>query len=384
MSKKRKKEEGFEVKIAKPSVAMGVMKCVSDASAKVALLPHYAWIRFYFENEKALVIEATDTAVALSSRIDCEGGVSGEKFCIPCEEFKKALKFQISKMVVFDEYIVLHFENKGKVKISKLEYNEDDLFPVHESEISFEVDRLRFKNSVSKAEKFTTEEKSKFEFSGIQIEIEEGDEAKINVCATDSKTFYVESFLCDVLESSCGENKKFLVDARIGRFLNIFNQEKITVSVCNNVVVVKDHDNDLVVKIMSGRFPEWKKISEKELKYLYDISPEKLLQSLDCILSFHSVEKCAKMAWARNKVDVSSYNFSGENLTVAESFCEVERKGDKNEAEVLIYLNPRYFCEGLKVFESEKIEFSITDKNNMVKMAGENTLVFMMPVKLPD
>ena len=273
----------------------------------------------------------------------------------------------------------------AKYNLSGMESAEYPSFPAYDDTLLVSLSSSVFQDLIDKTIfSVASEKESQFNLTGVLLEKESDSSGKsfLRMISSDGhRLSFMEKEIENEIKSEENINR-FLVPKRgvqeIRRISDLY--KNFFIGLEKTQLIVKTEDSLIVVRLMTGDFPDYRRLKENiKLEKDFKIKKEKLLNSLKRINlftedSFNSV----RFVFEENKLKLSSQNADMGN---ANDELEIENSGEKID----LGFNGRYFIETLQVMNSETVSLFINSEESPCLISGEEDRGFIsiiMPMKL--
>ncbi len=323
-----------------------------------------------------LRISATDLEVGVISEIAINTIHEG-KSTMPAKNL-----YEIAREIEGDD---LHFQSKtngwmevksGKslFKIVQLNYQEFPSMP------PVDVTRLKkIKSSdllylIEKTIYAVSTDETKYNLNGVCLEKVSSD--NIRMVATDGhRLAYVEKPLALEMEKSVILPRKGLVE--IKKILG--NTEECLFGLDGRNAVIKSENATLIVRLIDGEFPDYKKVIPKNHDKLISITKTTFVGALKRVsLLSQDKNRGVKMIFSPNNLEIICNN---PDLGEAKEEIEINYKGEMFE----VGFNPRYFIDTIQSLSDEMIIIELKDEISPCVIRSEydrSLLNVIMPMRL--
>ena len=320
---------------------------------------------------KTLTIKATNLKIGLSTTIEsvlveAEGEtlVDGVKFI---NVLKPLRRDNVTLEQSGNELIVKQGKSRLRVKTnsnSKSFYK----FPTIEnmSRIPFNGEILRdgFSNIISSIDGNSP----KYELTGGLIAITGG---KINFVSTDTKRLtIVEETL-----SEDGNNLELIVPRpAIVEIPKLFDGD-IEFIYNEDYVIIESKNIFFFTKLVSGKYPNWKRIVPSSLKYIFKFQKDEMMENLKLV---STVTNDVKVVLDKNGISFETLDYQNLN-SKAETSIDIELQIDKR---VEFGMNSRFIIDFLNNIDEDSFELSFEEANRPFVLVSKNLKTVIMPINI--
>ena len=148
-----------------------------------------------------------------------------------------------------------------------------------------------------------------------------------------------------------------------------------------NACLVKGTDTILYIRLLDAKFPDYKKVIPKKIRYQVSVKRDTLLEGMKKMLILASeANKGVKMVIEDNILELISIN---PELGKAREEIQVKYQDSKID----MGYNAKYFIDVLQAMESEVIEIGFIDDLHPCVITGEEDMGFLaliMPMRIPE
>lgn len=321
-------------------------------------------------------IEATDLEISLKQRV--EGEVrEGGRLCLPARKFYDVIREMPSGEILLrgeDNFWASIAGERITVRVPGLDPRDFPTFaPVEEEILTVSSDTL--KKMIRKVSFCAATQESSMNLHGILMEVKGG---QLNLVATDGHRLA----LCQEEVEGASQQSAILPRKGLLEFRKVFqDDEPIRVTMGEKVVQFSGSRSTLSVRVLEGKFPEYRYVVPKGLENRAIVDREAFLSAL-------------------RRADIFARE-RGEGVRIALGDGTMELRaggGDSGEfAEVLpvtyegsplkAMFNPRYLVEALNVMAEEKVVFELRDPESAALLREEGRgdyLYVIMPMRMVE
>jgi DNA polymerase-3 subunit beta len=330
---------------------------------------------------KKLTLYSTDLETSIKSSVPVKVYEEG-KAVVPSKIFINVLKsLKESKVdIELDEsanQLKINCEN-ALFTLNTLPTGEYPSFPEIKKEKHFKMNMDKFKNLVSKVQKAASTDESGTILTGIFFNIEEG---MFNMVATDS-------YRLALVRDEIGNDLSTIGVTVPSKVLdNITKSEhkgsNININIEENQIsfyLEEDgQEKDIIVtRLLSGKFPDYKKLIPHKLKHDITIDREKIIDVVRRITSISQDNVPVKLTMEKGRVSVSmnirEIGSSSEDLEIP-----------YGEEKIEISFNPEFLMDGLNIMDGDKVVMSIDEPLKPILIKPEkkdNPIYLLMPMRV--
>jgi DNA polymerase-3 subunit beta len=353
------------------SELVSALKLVSKAKEKNTATPILDEFLIKAEHGKITVVAGSfDTMVEVDIPLQ-----NNETFSFMVSNNQVKLIEKLGDVVSFDFHDGVLEMSSGRDKQKSTPYDTNDYPVMTLSEVSCHVDILDsnlFVERISKAKKFTSKDELRPAICGININ---GNENKIDICATDAHRLYVSS-----LEAANTPEFDFICRSNISDILSSIKKiGKISITLASKYVLFEiDGNIRIKSKVVDERYPNYRSVIPQNNQQSEIIK--------DDLLSI--VEKAKLFAnKATNKVTFlfsgNSLNISSEDLDYGHDYSSTMDCWNNNiESEFKIAFNANYLTSLIKEIDCKKVVLLTSEPNRGCTIKGGNELYLLMPVMI--
>jgi len=326
---------------------------------------------FLTVKDDSLTIKATNLKIGLSVRIDSilverEGRVlvDGTRLL---QVFKPLKRDNVTLEQIGNELIV----KQGKSKlVVKTHSNTDGFykFPTIEdmSRLPFNGELLRegFDNIIPSIDGNSP----KYELTGGLISILDN---KINFVSTDTKRLTVveESISEDATDLELIIPRPAIVEIPKlfdGDIEFIYNEE---------FVIIESRDKFFFTKLVSGKYPNWKRIVPTQLKYNFTFQKNEMMENLKLLSSITSE---VKVTLDKNRISFETLDYSNLN-SKAETSIDINLEIEET---LEFGANSRFIIDFLNSIDDDSFKLGFNEVNRPFILQSKNLKTVIMPINL--
>jgi DNA polymerase-3 subunit beta len=333
-----------------------------------------------------LKLYATDLEVSIKTHCDAEVMTEGD-IVVNAKNFFDILRELPNSKILLEkqENHSLHItQNTSFFHIHGMDPNEFPVFPGFKDEKFASFSASLISEMIEKTIYSVSNDKSRYYLNGVLFEEEnesEGDKT-FRMVATDGhrlslidRSFSKEGL--KLFESGVIVPKKGLFE--IKKLMESANSdEQVEISVDGAQLVLKTQDSLLMIRLIEGKYPNYKKLLPEALRHTAIINREKLMSSLKRV-SLLSNQKSKGV----------TFNFSKGTMTILSSSQDLgEAKEDLavdyNEEDLKIGFNAMYIMDVLSSIEEDEIKMLFNDQSSPVLLTpvnDKNYTCVVMPMR---
>ncbi len=339
-----------------------------------------------------LKLSATNLEIGIISTLRVKIEESG-KIAIPAKTlagFMANLPSETTNIEIETEgYDLKIISGNYKVKIKGINDEDFPIIPKIKTEFFLEIPALKTKEIISKILVSVATAQNRIELTGINISENEN---KLILAATDS--FRLSEGVIPIIERKESPNEEKIASHIIpaATFMELvrlidLETEKIKIAFEDGQVFFEINGNLLMSRLINGNYPDYKQIIPNKFSTQIFVFRDEIIKAVKVASVFtdnKSGEVNLKIDIQKKEIIIKSYsNESGENETrLKAEFLS----GDDQD----IYLNPRYFLDGLNSLSTHKAVIFVNNSHSplIFKNAGdkeneimEGFLYMVMPIK---
>jgi DNA polymerase-3 subunit beta len=182
-------------------------------------------------------------------------------------------------------------------------------------------------------------------------------------------------------DSVLKENNSFILPKKGLLEVSKFLDKEGTVNIAikdNHFVFIKDNET-IIMRLLEGKFPEYKDIIDKEKASIAKVNKEKFSMMIKR-MSILASENYRGVVFNFNKDEII-INSTNPDIGESKEDMDIEYNGNKISAA----FNPRYFIDTLNVINEENIFISLFNEEKPCFIEGEknkNFLSVIMPMRI--
>ena len=338
--------------------------------------------------DNTLKIYATDLEVSIKTRCDAEVMQKGD-VVVNAKNFFDILRELPNSEIFLEKQdnhsLYITAQNTSFFHIHGMDPNEFPVFPEFKEERFASFPASLIAEMIEKTIYSVSDDKSRYHLNGVLFEEEnEGDSDKtFRMVATDGhrlslidRSFSKEDF--KLFESGIIVPKKGLFEIK-KLMESLDSDEQVEISVDGAQLVLKTKDSLLMIRLIEGKYPNYKKLLPEELTHTAIINRENLMSSLKRV-SLLSNQKSKGVTFNFSKGEVTILS-SSQDLGKAKENLSV----DYNEEDLKIGFNAMYIMDVLSsIEEEEEIKIFFKDQISPVLLTpvnDKNYTCVVMPMR---
>jgi DNA polymerase III subunit beta len=169
--------------------------------------------------------------------------------------------------------------------------------------------------------------------------------------------------------------KKSLIE--VAKFLDV--EGTVQISFKENNLIIKKHNENIVIRLLQGEFPKYSDIIAKPAGYAVKLDRHLFLMMLKRMSILGSEDyKGVIFNFETDKLTISSTN---PDIGESKEEMPIDYKGNK----MTIMFNPRYFLDTLNVIDDENVIVNISSEDRPCLVSGEkdeNYISVIMPMRI--
>jgi DNA polymerase-3 subunit beta len=338
-----------------------------------------------YTNEDQLFIEATDLEINYKTKIPCSAIEEGA-ITVNARKFYEIIKEFPSEEIFFEEYkdtrLKIGINNKLEYKIGGLVPNDFPKFKQIDNKNAIALKASTIKEMIEKTIFSSSCDDRKYSLSGIYFEEEYDKEesTKIRMVSSDGhRLSLIESYIPG---KGLNLDHGIIIPRKGAQEIKkiIENHEQITFGIDNNFCFVSCGNDQLIVRLIEGKFPNYRDIIPKNKNRYLVFDKLEIYNALKriSILSSDTTFKGVKASIKPNSIEIESlYKEIGE----AKEIIDIDYNGEPFE----VAFNAKYLMDVLLVMNSSKIELNINDSKSPFLLRGNEDQGFLgliMPMNL--
>jgi len=345
-------------------------------------MPILANVLIEVEDEQ-IAITATDLEVGVrsiySAMVDSPGRitVSAKKLF---EIVKELPQDDIRVSLKDNERVELRC-GKSKFSIMGVSANEYPYFPKVSNVAMSSIDSQILARMIELTSFAICTDETKYNLSGIFLSVDSGETDLLRMVATDGhrlsvvdqpvSTSFPEEFRAGVIIPRKGVSElKRLCDESIGDVL---------VGYMDNSIVIKKDETTIVIRLVNGTFPEYRRVIPQNNDRHVRISRELLLHALRRMMIMSNEKiKGVRFDLATDRLTVTSSN---PDFGEAVEDMDVMYQGE----DMVVRLNARYVVDAISVMESDMVDLLLKDEHVPVIMketGNDRFMTVVMPMRI--
>lgn len=272
-----------------------------------------------------------------------------------------------------------------KTKIKGQEASDFPILPSIDSDLYYSVNISDFKNALSGVSFSTSNNENRIELSGVFFNFD----GKGNLILAGTDSYRLSEKTIKYKQGVSEEERSIIVPSRtvqeLIRILNNFkleeqlgSEDEIKIYPNEGQIFFSFSSTNLMSRLISGSYPDYKQIIPDKEKTIILVNKNDLVKAVKAggIFSKTGINDIG----IKNQKD--SLHIYSSSSQAGENFVDVscKTKGSDNE----IFINYKYFLEGLNAINSENVIIKIVDNNTPCLITAENDDTFLylvMPLK---
>ena len=272
-----------------------------------------------------------------------------------------------------------------KTKIKGQEASDFPILPSIDSDLYYSVNISDFKNALSGVAFSTSNNENRIELSGVFFNFD----GKGNLILAGTDSYRLSEKTIKYKQGISEGERSIIVPSRtvqeLIRILNNFkleeqlgSEDEIKIYPNESQIFFSFSSTNLMSRLISGSYPDYKQIIPDKEKTIILVNKNDLVKAVKAggIFSKTGINDIG----IKNQKD--SLHIYSSSSQAGENFVDVncKTKGSDNE----IFINYKYFLEGLNAINSENVIIKITDNNTPCIILPENDdsfLYLVMPLK---
>ena len=272
-----------------------------------------------------------------------------------------------------------------KTKIKGQEASDFPILPSIDSDLYYSVNISDFKNALSGVSFSTSNNENRIELSGVFFNFD----GRGNLILAGTDSYRLSEKTIKYKQGVSEGERSIIVPSRtvqeLIRILNNFkleeqlgSEDEIKIYPNEGQIFFSFSSTNLMSRLISGSYPDYKQIIPDKEKTIILVNKNDLVKAVKAggIFSKTGINDIG----IKNQKD--SLHIYSSSSQAGENFVDVscKTKGSDNE----IFINYKYFLEGLNVINSENVIIKITDNNTpciILPEKDESFLYLVMPLK---
>jgi len=314
---------------------------------------------------------------SIRSKIEKEG-----KITIPAQILTSYINLLESGPLTLNlEVDELEIKTKNsKTKIKGISAEDFPIIPQVERKHKYVIQSDFLKKCIESVGSCVSSSETRMEISGLLFNFNSPENGKLNIVGTDS---YRLAEVQTILDKNSSEDKiSVIVPLKTVQEVskNLEDKKDVEIYLSENQVLFVNGEDEIVSRLISGQFPDYKSIIPKNFRSRATLDKELFLKAVKlCGLFTKSGinDINIKIKAEENKIVVSSTNNQlGENVT--EIDCQIY--GEDNE----IVFNYRFLLDGLLTLNQDEIILEMIDDATPAILRAEKEkdyIYLIMPIK---
>jgi DNA polymerase III subunit beta len=338
-----------------------------------------------YTDENYLFVEATDLEISYKSKIPCLVTEQGA-ITINARKFYEIVKEFPSEEIFFEEYkdtwLKIGADEKAEYKIGGIAPDDFPKFRHVSEENAVDLESSIIREMIEKTIFSSSYDDRKYSLSGIYFEEKHDDEGKSQIRMVSSDGHRLSLMEKYITEKGLRLGEGVIIPKKGAQEIRkiIEGHERIVWGFDNNFCFVKCNNDHLVVRLVEGKFPDYRNIIPK---------------SRDRYLTFNRLE--VFNALKRISIFSSDTTFRGVKATVTPELIEIESLykeiGEAKETINIDYsgepfeiaFNAKYLMDALSVMDSDRVELTANNSESPCLLTGKEDIGFLgliMPMNL--
>ncbi|OPL16207.1 MAG: hypothetical protein AVO38_09085 [delta proteobacterium ML8_D] len=338
-----------------------------------------------YTDENYLFVEATDLEISYKSKIPCLVTEQGA-ITINARKFYEIVKEFPSEEIFFEEYkdtwLKIGADEKAEYKIGGIAPDDFPKFRHVSEENAVDLESSIIREMIEKTIFSSSYDDRKYSLSGIYFEEKHDDEGKSQIRMVSSDGHRLSLMEKYITEKGLRLEEGVIIPKKGAQEIRkiIEGHERIVWGFDNNFCFVKCNNDHLVVRLVEGKFPDYRNIIPK---------------SRDRYLTFNRLE--VFNALKRISIFSSDTTFRGVKATVTPELIEIESLykeiGEAKETISIDYsgepfeiaFNAKYLMDALSVMDSDRVELTANNSESPCLLTGKEDIGFLgliMPMNL--
>nr|HDN00304.1 DNA polymerase III subunit beta [Deltaproteobacteria bacterium] len=338
-----------------------------------------------YTDENYLFVEATDLEISYKSKIPCSVIEQGA-ITLNARKFYEIVKEFPSEEIFFEEYkdtwLKIGADKKAEYKIGGIAPDDFPKFRHVNTENAVDLESSIIREMIEKTIFSSSYDDRKYSLSGIYFEEEHDEEGKSSIRMVTSDGHRLSLMEKFITEKGLGLEQGVIIPKKGAQEIKkiIEGHERMLWGFDNNFCFVKCNNDHLVVRLVEGKFPDYRNIIPK---------------SKDRYLVFNRLE--IFNALKRISIFSSDTTFRGVKANVTPKLIEIESLykeiGEANETINIDYsgepfeiaFNAKYLMDALSVMDSDRVELTANNPESPCLLTGKQDIGFLgliMPMNL--
>lgn len=329
------------------------------------------------------VLELISTNLEMGIKTKIRGKVEKEgSYTVPAQLLVNYINLLPNEILKIEK-IESTLQIKGKkyeTKIKGIEAEEFPLIPEIKEEKKFQIKNENLKEGIKKVLSSVKENEIRPEISGVLFDFQTKEKELILV-GTDSYRLTEKKVIFKKNE----KDKKVIVPIKtlqeLLRILELEQEERIIeINISENQILFRINETELISRLISGQYPDYKKIIPQEIKTKAITSRDDFVKIVKSVGLFSQTEIndiYLKINPQENKMMISSMSDRKGESTFQ---LEADLFGEENN----IVFNWRYLLDGLNNIDSSEVVLEIVNKDNpalLKSLDDKSYLYLIMPIK---
>ncbi len=332
-----------------------------------------------YSNETYLFIEATDLEVSYRNKIPCsiieKGSIS-----VNARKLYEIVKESPFEDIYFEEdqkiRLIIRSAKEAEYKIGGLAPDDFPKFREIDSQNFITIDSSIFKKMIEKTIISASFDNTKYSLASIYLEEEVKEEGtQIRMVSSDAHRLSLVERI--IPEKGLRLDSPIIIPRKGAQEIRklIEGYEKLIFGVDGKFCFVICGDDNLVIRLVDGKFPDYHSIIPKEKKRWFNFDRLEVFSSLKRISIFSSdtTFRGVKLTIKKNLMKIESlYKEIGEAMEI----INIDYSGEPFK----IAINGKYLMDALSVMESDKVEFIVNSVNSPCILTGKKDIGFLAAI----
>lgn len=342
-------------------------RLASSVAPKTSLKPILLCAKMSVSESK-LTLEATDLELFVKTKVSIESTWSGTVTV-------SASKMSSILQTITDEEVRIDIEESSLLLTCKngfyrlLIENAENFPPVPEVKSpAIKIDGDVLTDLLNKITPSVAEDKSRYSINGVYLSIKG---RRLTAAATDGKQLSVaEGDIENNTETWSG-----IVPSEGIRLLKCIAKKEVRLLTSQNVLAAKASGTEVYIRLIDGKFPDYKKVIPTENNRKLTVNRQELLTAIENVsILCYGDSREIRFSFTKNKLNLSS-----RTQDVGEA--ELSMKVSWNSPEMEIGFAPHLLADALRVLGSEEITLELKDGESALMIReGKGYTYVLMPL----
>ncbi|MFO8239369.1 MAG: DNA polymerase III subunit beta [Dissulfuribacterales bacterium] len=338
-----------------------------------------------YTDENYLFVEATDLEISYKSKIPCSVTEQGA-ITINARKFYEIVKEFPSEEIFFEEYkdtwLKIGADEKAEYKIGGIAPDDFPKFRHISRENAVDLESSIIREMIEKTIFSSSYDDRKYSLSGIYFEEENDDEGKSQIRMVSSDGHRLSLMEKNITEKGLRLEQGVIIPKKGAQEIRkiIEGHERMIWGFDNNFCFVKCNNDHLVVRLVEGKFPDYRNIIPKSRDRYLTFNRLEVFNTLKRISIFSSdtTFRGVKASVKPKLIEIESlYKEIGE----AKETINIDYSGEPFE----IAFNAKYLMDALSVMDSDRVELTANNSESPCLLTGKEDIGFLgliMPMNL--